>query len=175
MLPNIMTRSCTTELKIATTDRFARWHLGWPKRKTHNVIGFRYDKPQRWKEGLAMRCDVEFPLVHARVSQFDVAQFWASQSFDLGIHSARGNCDLCFLKGSNNLIATIRDNPELANWWIAEENRAKKLRTLRKETIGQFFKRWSYAELKNHALSSPELPLKIIQDNGPGLSCFCTD
>ena len=28
---------------------------------------------------------------------------------------------------------------------------------------------------KDNLSNLPELPLKIIQDNGPGLSCFCTD
>ena len=68
--------------------------------------------------------DGSLPLVDAGVTKADVAAFWSRQVFDLGIDSARGNCDCCYLKARPNLLATIRDEPDRADWWIAAERRA---------------------------------------------------
>ena len=66
MLPNKVIRSCTMELKVLTTARYATRDLGWPKAKTRRVLGFRYDEPRRWGKAIVEECDMEFPMVHAR-------------------------------------------------------------------------------------------------------------
>ena len=43
--------------------------------------------------------------------------------FDLGICSAEGNCDLCFMKGAATLTAIMRTDRRLADWWAAHEQR----------------------------------------------------
>ena len=52
LLPNALTRSCTSELKVRTTARFAKRHLGWAPKAACNLIGFRYDEPARWEKAI---------------------------------------------------------------------------------------------------------------------------
>ena len=52
ILPNTVTRCCTTELKVRTTARFAKHTLAWKPKLTCNVIGLRYDEPWRWEEAI---------------------------------------------------------------------------------------------------------------------------
>ena len=103
-----------------------------------------------------------YPMVEAGVTAGDVAEFWRAQPFDLGVESERGNCDLCYLKPRRNLLATIREEPARAHWWIEAERRAK--RTFR---IGE-----SFAALKAAALAG-EPGAGDVGDEA--LPCFCTD
>ncbi len=118
LIPHDTFRLCTAELKIETQRRYLRRELG----ATHviSLIGLRFDEPRRWmkrKEDAA----VEMPLVAARRTAADVQAFWRAHPFDLGIPSWKGNCDLCFLKSKANLVATIREEPWRADWWLAAE------------------------------------------------------
>ncbi len=175
ILPNVALRKCTSELKVRTSERWARRALGWKKHL--DVLGIRYDEPRRWRKALMEECRTEYPLVHARVIKRMVDEFWAQSSFDLGIPSRLGNCDLCFLKGKRNLIRTIRQEPEKAQWWIEQEQRILKThgRRLRDSQMAQFSQRYTYSDLLEEALiADPQLIL--IDDNGEGgISCFCGD
>ena len=92
--------------------------------------------------------------------------FWRSQPFDLGLDhrngiTAWGNCDLCFLKGPNQVLSLIRDQPERAVWWAKME-----------EQIGGTFRsdRPSYAEMAKFA----ERQQDMFADD-EGIPCFCGD
>ena len=144
---------------------------GLTRRQTRKLIGFRHDEPRRWKPTLYQQCEIAYPMVDAGVTRADVAAFWQSQPFDLGIDSARGNCDCCYLKARANLLATIRDEPHRADWWIDMERRRG--RTFR---IGE-----SFAQLRDAALA-PDVTGEIGPDRCTGndamdepLPCFCTD
>ena len=171
MLPNQSVRTCTTELKVLTTERYVTREVGWPKKQTRRVLGYRYDEPRRWEKSIVEKCDIEFPMVHARVSKQDVQRFWSNAPFDLGIHSARGNCDLCFLKGRRDLTATIRENPSLAVWWIDQESSIRQHR--RNQDCARFSKRFSYVELAEAATT--QIDLGLIDDTPEATDCFCTD
>lgn len=149
-LPNPVTRFCTVELKIRTMRDWA-WGLGW--KEWTNVIGFRADEAHRFDramrtsgfaEGkqmslLAPRVPKHLreytkkphdawnhptaPMIRANVARQDVMDFWAAQPFDLQLKPHEGNCDLCFLKGAGVSSAIIRERPQLAKWWIAQEER----------------------------------------------------
>ena len=170
-LPAVTKRICTDELKVGTIDRHLWQRHGLTKRQTRKVIGFRADEPRRWKPALYQACAVTYPMVDAGVTKADVAAFWRGQPFDLGIPSERGNCDLCYLKPRANLVATIRERPELADWWTAAEARAG--RTFR---IGE-----SYADLRAAALSVAPGDNGELRGSDSGeiagepLPCFCTD
>ena len=56
-------------------------------------------------------------------SERDVLAWWQRQPFDLALRSYEGNCDLCYLKGHGKITAILRDQPDLAGWWIAQEAR----------------------------------------------------
>ena len=165
-MPSMNKRTCTTELKVRTIDRFMWRQHGQTMRQTRKLIGFRADEPRRWKPALYQRCQVAYPMVEAGVTRADVAAFWRRQAFDLGIPSERGNCDCCYLKPRANLLATMREQPALADWWIEAERRAG--RTFR---IGE-----GYADLKAAALSgAPDRGSDSGDIAGEPLPCFCTD
>ena len=158
-------RVCTAELKVSTIDRYMWTRHGLTRRQTRELIGFRFDEPARWRPAVYQQCEVAYPMVEAGVTAGDVAAFWQSQPFDLGIASERGNCDLCYLKARPNLLATIRDEPERAQWWIEAERRRG--RTFR---IGE-----SFAELRDAALALVDNGEVSVEEAGEALPCFCTD
>ena len=175
ILPNVALRKCTSELKVRTSERWARRVLGW--KRHFDVLGIRYDEPRRWRKALMEDCRTEYPLVHARVTKHMVDDFWTRSSFDLGISSRLGNCDLCFLKGKRNLIRTIRQEPDRAQWWIDQEQSILRAhgRRLRNSEMAQFSQRYTYSDLLQEALTvDPQLCLIDDNDEG-GISCFCGD
>ena len=165
-------RVCTSELKVSTIDRYLWKRHGLTRRQTRKLIGFRHDEPHRWKPALYQECEVGYPMVDAGVTAGDVAAFWARQVFDLGIPSERGNCDLCYLKSRPNLLATIRDEPSRADWWIGMERRRG--RTFR---IGESFEALRDAALAPNDTGEigPDRGNGIVEIGGEPLPCFCTD
>lgn len=139
-LPNPVTRFCTTELKIRPMRDFMR-ERGFEH--WDNVVGIRADEARRARKLLAgehkQRWDHVFPMLEAGVTEDDVMAFWRRQSFDLQLRQHEGNCDLCFLKGTDKRLAILSERPDLADWWIEQEER-----------IGAQFRsgRWSYRRLK---------------------------
>lgn len=124
-LPNPVTRYCTQELKIRPIRDFmlARGFEHWT-----NVVGIRADEPRRvsrLRNGKRDRWDVALPLADAGATEADVMAFWAAQPFDLRLKSYEGNCDLCFLKGTQKRQRVMTDRPESARWWIEQEERLK--------------------------------------------------
>jgi 3'-phosphoadenosine 5'-phosphosulfate sulfotransferase (PAPS reductase)/FAD synthetase len=172
MLPNVVARFCTTEMKINTTRRHLE-SIGW--REWTNVIGFRADEPQRVarmnnnsREGI----DNVAPLATAGVMQADVMSFWKAHPFDLQLEQHEGNCDLCFLKGQGKLRRIMRTRPDLADWWVRMEERKSG-----HETGPDRFRvdRPRYSALLQLA-QRPQLP--GMEDDGPdelSIACHCTD
>ncbi len=126
-LPNIMSRFCTSELKVRRIRDYLKdsgYQHGWTQ-----FIGIRADEPRRVAkihgsvdEGHEMYC----PLYLDGVTKQEVHNFCANQSFDLKLFSNDGttdygNCDVCFLKGGRKKMAIIAERPELADWWIEME------------------------------------------------------
>ena len=147
-------RKCTSELKVRTSERWARRVLGW--RKPLDVLGIRYDEPKRWRKALFEECNTEYPLVGARVTKPMVDAFWSRHPFDLGIPSRLGNCDLCFMKGKRNLVRTISREPDRAQWWIDHEQKILESfgRRVHKSEMAQFSMRYTYRELLEEASHS---------------------
>ena len=173
MLPTVVARMCTEELKVNTVARYCRWVLGWIK--PISILGIRYDERRRWEKALFEECRTAYPMVEARHTVEDVTAFWRAQPFDLTISSDQGNCDLCFLKGVRKLRALIRAEPERAQWWIDQEDfrmRHSK-RKMEKPEMMRFLKRHSYTALVEQARQVQELPLD--EPEGEPVSCFCGD
>lgn len=149
-LPNWQARFCTQYLKVTPLNAFAE-SLGFVKGQYLEVIGLRYDEGLRIMKGLAnadkFGRTCAYPLSKARVTKRDIADFWQAQSFDLGLQSWDGNCDLCFLKGRRLRKRIIRDNPPSADWWIEQEA----------ATGGSFDRRDRFSALKDEVFKSPEL------------------
>lgn len=159
-LPNSVMRFCTTELKIVPIAKYMA-SIGHDEFET--FAGIRADEPKRV---VKLRKTLHAPLAVNGVTQLEVQSFWKTQNFDLGLKfqdkvTTLGNCDLCFMKGSNQVMSIIRQQPERAVWWAKQE-----------ETInGRFSKdRAGYAEMMNYAKDQTD-----FFGNDETIPCFCGD
>ena len=176
-LPSIITRICTSELKVSTIDRYMRRELG--VKQYRNVLGIRYDEPKRYMRAIQKEdCRSDYPLVYAKVRERAVNDYWAASGFDLGIPSWMGNCDLCYLKRHRDLVQIIAAEPELAQWWIDAESWARELprpEVLRNPNISQFNHKRSFPELAAQAASHAGQLQIPIEDDGEPMDCFCSE
>mgnify|MGYP002144604524 CR=1 FL=1 len=161
MIPNIMMRFCTIELKIKTARRYLR-SIGLTKYE--NIIGFRHDEQNRiknykehWKTVLT-----SFPLNDAKITKQDVLKYWINKPYDLETPNILGNCDLCFLKGKNAIIQILREHPELADKWIEDE----------KSIDATYIKGISYKTMLD--LSKKVNKQISLFDIEPAFNCACT-
>lgn len=170
-LPNVVSRFCTVECKIHTTQRYLK-SLGWEK--WTNAIGLRADEPNRVERLLTTnRHNNEepfAPLDEAGLELADVQAFWKSQPFDLKLEPHEGNCDLCFLKGKGKILRILKDRPDLADWWIAQESRS-----LSTKPSGKRFRndRPSYKALLAES-KQPGL-FDMLEEDELTVACHCTD
>lgn len=124
-LPNRLRRFCTDDLKIKTAKRFLK---GQGILYYENLIGFRADEQKRvvnHKEKFK-KVTTKFPLNEAGVTKEKVNNYWLTKPYTLEIPHILGNCTLCFMKGKNAIIRILQDNPELADPWMADEEKNTK-------------------------------------------------
>ena len=155
-----MARFCTSELKILTIERFAKLS-GWDEFDT--MVGIRADEKRR---AAKMRDSKRMPLIEDGVYQETVQAFWRSHPFDLGLSfrdgvTPLGNCDLCFLKGPNQILSLIAQKPDRAVWWAEQEKKING--TFRND-------RPSYADMMKFSIQQTDM-----FDNEGGISFFCGD
>lgn len=154
-LPNRMRRFCTDDLKIKAAKQYLR-SIGI--RAYENIIGFRFDEPKRvlgFKEKFK-RVTTKFPLYEQQVTKEQINAYWESKSYTLEIPHILGNCTLCFMKGKNAIMAILSNHPELAEPWIADEERNMKpghtylpntsIRQLRDAAQNSLFKKYKLEE-----------------------------
>jgi len=160
-LPNPVARFCTEELKVKAINRHLK-QLGLEDAET--MVGVRADEPRRLPKLRAR--DLRVPLADAGVTQHDVQTFWKAQPFDLNLTfrdgvTAQGNCDLCFLKGPEQIMGLIKDNPDRAIWWAKQE-----------DAIGATFRsdRPSYSQMRHFINKQADM-----FNNAGSIECFCGD
>jgi 3'-phosphoadenosine 5'-phosphosulfate sulfotransferase (PAPS reductase)/FAD synthetase len=173
-LPNPVARICTAKLKIRAIHAYLK-SLGWKHNENMDWVGIRADEMRR-----AAKMDRErTPLVTANVTKQTVGDFWKAQSFDLGLPNMNGvtmhgNCDLCFLKPTHQIISLIKEKPERALWWIKMENHANSSN----KTYGNGAKfrkdRPSYQQMYDFATNQTDM-FKNIDDFEESIPCFCGD
>jgi len=176
-LPNGRARYCSSQMKTRTMHRHLR-SLGWTD--WDSLIGIRADEPRRVAKFRAnphpenKHETVCMPLVPANVSSKEVGNFWANQSFDLGLpningKTMHGNCDLCMLKPKSQILSLITEKPERALWWMKQEEQAAK----RCHGDGKYFAidRPSYAQMYKYSAEQTDM----FDANEEGISCFCGD
>ena len=186
MLPNPMVRFCTSELKIMPMKRFMkeRGYKDW-----YNVVGLRYDEPRRvGKQKAANDSGVNqweslTPLHDAKATLSDIFKFWEASNFDLNLpnHGGKtlaGNCDLCFLKGMKTTTSILKERPDLADWWIEQENKIEKINVGTKyegkEVSTATFRKDRPPYIKLVDISKqPNQIDDLFGDEG--MSCFCHD
>jgi len=148
-LPNPLQRFCSRELKVEPIKAFCR-ALGWEH--WSNIVGLRHDEGFRILKKLAEndngghRWKSVMPLANAKITRRDVMAFWGQQPFDLDLRPYEGNCDLCFLKSEGKLKAIIREQPGVADWWVAQEANGNRFERAR-----------SYAELARTVYAQPHM------------------
>lgn len=180
MLPNPMARFCTVELKVRTMHRFLKAQ-GWTD--WTSVVGIRGDEPRRVaklkNQDYGKHEERIAPLAEAKVAVAEVGEFWANQPFDLRLpnmngKTMHGNCDLCFLKGADQLMSLIREQPERAAWWMKMEQYSSD--NFVERNSGGAFKfrldRASYADMQKMALDHGEM---FKFDDEPLQDCMCVD
>lgn len=176
-LPNSQMRYCTIELKIRVMANFmrAQGYKRWV-----NAVGLRGDEMLRVFKALERNEQKKDPFTAimpmatqaaGMVRQADVQEFWRTQDFDLGLHSADGNCDLCFLKKRQSRARYIRQNPSAADWWIAAERNAKCSVKINGVDNARFIAGESVEQLRQSVLASPLLDLGTREDEEFDAEC----
>ena len=167
-VPNRVQRICTAELKILTAKRYLR-NLG--VRTFENYIGFRADEERRVinYNNHYKKVYPKFPLFDKGVNKEMVNQYWLTRPYTLEIPSILGNCDLCFLKGKDNIIKIMQHFPELAERWIDDEVKVKDMGY--KKGKSTYFNGVSYAEL--FRASQSQKSLFNLEDALPAYNCSC--
>lgn len=176
-LPNPVTRFCTVELKIRPMHWFLK-SLGWTE--YNMATGIRADEPRRvakirsrGSSSESASASMILPLDDAGVTVRDVSNYWKASPFDLELPTVNGktmhgNCDLCFLKGGNQVASLIAEKPERAIWWAKMESLALALAS---RPSGAVFRsdRPTYAQMM--AFAKDQMPL--FSDES--IECFCGD
>ena len=173
-LPNRVARYCSSELKTRTMHRYLK-SLGWEDWDT--FIGIRADEPKRVAKFRANPRpefkgeEVHMPLAIEGVGAMDVGDFWKSSSFDLELpnfngKTMHGNCDLCYLKPSSQVLSLITEKPERAIWWAKQEAQAEAVAG----TAARFRDdRPSYVQMARYA----EQQVDMFDPKEEAIACFC--
>ena len=125
-IPNMASKHCTREMKSTPIKAYIR-STGWKPKEYETAIGFRIDKPKRFntpkKKKSAIKKKHIYPLVYwLPMKKQEIHDWWKKQEFDLKLKDHEGNCDLCWKKTENKLIAIIGVCPSRADWWKQMEN-----------------------------------------------------
>lgn len=157
-LPNVMTRYCTTHMKL--NPIFNWWHenfdepiymnIGYritEKSRANNmekklIDGFDYykasfekhaDGRNKW-ENVKWRIP-KFPLVDDYIDSIDIHQFWKNKNVRFAYMN---NCIGCFHRSASLLNKMSKMHPSKFDWFIKQETR----------TTNQFKKNVSYKKIK---------------------------
>jgi 3'-phosphoadenosine 5'-phosphosulfate sulfotransferase (PAPS reductase)/FAD synthetase len=158
-LPNPVQRFCSHELKNKPIAKFCG--LG----DEDTMIGVRFDEPRRHAKMRAR--GFSLPLIENGTTKAHVREFWRHQKFDLALPerdglTALGNCDLCFLKDFDVIMSNVREKPQRAVWWAAQEKRQGA--TFHKD-------RPPYARMHDFAMNQVD----FLGYTGEAIACFCGD
>jgi hypothetical protein len=172
VIPNQWKRQCTKQLKVKTARRYL---VSIGIKKYENLIGFRADEPERvsrhvdyWKTVVA-----KFPLYENGIDKQMVNEFWKGKQYTLEIPSILGNCDLCFMKGQDALMTIMAKYPELADKWIADEERSKERKEGAKKKGHTYFQGVTIKQLRSIARNNLFKDYDLEEIN-PAFDCACT-
>jgi hypothetical protein len=163
-IPNDRLRICTEQLKVIPINFYMK-SQGFDE--FVSAVGIRADEPRRAAK-YKQKIDYLLPLVMANQGQQDISKFWEAQSFKLNLplsekgESPMSNCDLCFFKSMSRKMSILRENPDLADWWIEQE-----------DLIGCNFRAShpTYKEMKIMA----ERQGGLFNFDDESIPCFCGD
>jgi hypothetical protein len=105
-IPNTAFPFCTRELKINPMNSYLR-SLGLDYRTIPTAIGIRDDEKRRVSK-TADATQIHYPLIDMwPTDKGEILDWWAEQSFDLGIDEFEGNCQGCYKKSSKKHFMQI--------------------------------------------------------------------
>lgn len=120
-LPNNMASNCTRELKQRPIDAYLRDN--YKDFDIIRIVGIRADESHR-KSVNAETEKVIYPLCdEIKVDSKFIRTWWEKQNFDLQLKDYEGNCDLCFKKSLKKRLTIIKENPNVADWWLKMEKK----------------------------------------------------
>ena len=172
-LPNPINKSCTAELKIRAVARYLK-SIGWDE--WVSMVGIRFDEQRRAAKLKADR-KAENPIAPLAMSGIDIhaiEAFWAVQPFKLELttfngRTLAGNCDLCYLKPTGQILSLIQERPERAVWWAKMETLAA---TITDGNANKFrIDRPGYAEMLDYSRKQTDM----FDLSGESIPCFCGD
>lgn len=175
-LPNPTARFCTVELKVRTIHRYLK-SIGIES--AINMIGIRADEQRRLKKisnnDYGNQWEKYAPLGLDNVTKQTVGNFWKQQPFDLELFNnngvtMHGNCDLCFLKGGNQIQSLIQEKPERAIWWAKMETLAQTSAATYGDGARFRKDRPSYQQMYDNAFAQ-----KTLSFSDESIECFCGD
>jgi hypothetical protein len=158
---------CTRELKINVGLSYLK-SLGLNDYEM--AIGIRADEAHRINRAQAAKRKIIYPLVDMiRVNKKFINDWWARQDFNLQTPEGLGNCDFCFKKSIDHLVALTREHPQRLNWWGEMEKKYGAMRS-RLEPCVFFRGRRSAEDIRELAaaptlFSNPEFEVET--------DCFC--
>tara|TARA_R110000824_G_C15025430_1_gene658795 strand:+ start:14 stop:886 length:873 start_codon:yes stop_codon:yes gene_type:complete len=174
--PNPVARFCTVELKIRAIKDYLVNVLEWETPYV-GLIGIRADEVRRAAkmQGTVVSGQERYlPLFVDGITKEHIGEFWQESSFDLELPNNKGvtdwgNCDLCFLKGLSKKMSIIRERPELADWWIEQEEKLSL-----KLGKGAYFRadQPNYAQMK--VIATTQQNFDFLEDDET-IPCFCGD
>lgn len=119
-MPNNFASNCTRELKVIPINKYIKT-LGY--KNVFTAMGIRFDERHR-KSLNAKEQNIIYPLCDdIKVDSNFIRNWWERQSFDLILKDYQGNCDLCFKKSTRKKLTLIKENKNIANWWLEMENK----------------------------------------------------
>jgi hypothetical protein len=119
-MPTPFASNCTRELKLAPMNKYIKT-LDFDEVIT--ALGIRYDERHR-KSNTAEEQNIIYPLCDdLKVDSKFIRDWWSRQCFDLKLKDYEGNCDLCFKKSVRKRLTLIKEDPNIAAWWLEMENK----------------------------------------------------
>jgi hypothetical protein len=173
-LPNNMASNCTRELKQRPIDAYLRDN--YKDFDIIKVVGIRADEAHRKSVNAEIE-KVIYPLCdEIQINSKFIRNWWERQSFDLSLKDYQGNCDLCFKKSLKKRLTIIKENPQIAKWWLDMEQKYSSeeiprfdLRTNKSiEQLVEMSKRPFTKAQDLHELSQQQRDLFEIETD-----CFC--
>lgn len=103
-----------------------------------------------------------------------IEDYWSKKNYTLEIPHILGNCTLCFMKGKNAIMAILREYPELAEPWIADEENAAKHKNNKTKSGGRaYFPGTTIKQLRDAAQNNLFKDYNL-NDISPAFNCACT-
>jgi 3'-phosphoadenosine 5'-phosphosulfate sulfotransferase (PAPS reductase)/FAD synthetase len=177
--PSSTARFCTQDLKVKPMVSFLL-DSGYEEYEPWlELLGIRYDEKIRAAKMHNKIRDKQLlwcPLYFDGVVKEDIQRFWDEQNFNLALPSVNGvtdwgNCDLCFLKGRNIRLSIMRERPDLADWWVEQEEKMQEYRPTKWVAGKSPFGGSSYKEMKVFATDQ----MNLFDFDDESIPCFCGD